>query len=60
MSEIILIIIIVILFLSIIDIYDIIKSINSRLDSIEKTIFEFQNKFDLESQKNTARKSKNK
>ena len=52
MPEIILIIIIVILFLSIIDIYDIIKSINSRLDSIEKTIFE--------SQKNTARKSKNK
>ena len=39
------------------DIYDIIKSIKFRLDSIENTI---QDKFDLEAQKNIVRKNNNK
>ena len=46
-----------IIIVSIIDIYDIIKSIKFRLDSIENTI---QDKFDLEAQKNIVRKNKNK
>ncbi|MGN1393026.1 MAG: hypothetical protein ACI4V7_03080 [Succinivibrionaceae bacterium] len=39
-------IVIVILFLSILDIYDILKSINSRLDLIDNIVFKSQSKFD--------------
>ena len=46
-----------IIIVSIMDIYDIIKSIKFRLDSIENTI---QDKFDLEAQKNIVRKNNNK